>query len=628
MQTSVAGAAAQQTVAEAENREIARHSANALRCDSFDADSVPKSSWEEWGIALLVSLLSFAYLCLFRHFNAIEPDEGIVLQGAQRILTGQVLYRDFFSFYTPGSFYWLALFFRIFGSSILVSRMLLAAYGGACSALTYLVARRVCSRWSALCAAGAVTVICFPYRFLVLHNWDSTFWAYLALYCAVRWLEACSPVKSIYHGDRREHGEHREVAQSFPLLEILRFFREFPRTSRRPRKARGLRYPAWKWAFATGSLITITALFEQSKGAGLALGLTAGFLVIAFACRGTVRLSRVHLIAAVLGFTWPFVLTFACFGAAHSLPQLMAGWLWPLKHYSAANSVPYGYQDWSNRTRAMLFSGSWSSEIAYFLVESPSFLFPLLLILAPAILAYWSIEGWRKKLPPETSAYYALVSGAVSGLLVSVIVVRPDVIHIMYVAPMLCLMLGWIVDGGDIRLRIFRQARPLLNVYLLVSLAALGLTLLGRALNARQRIETRRGVITVPAPDTVIDYVQVRVPAGEKILVYPYLPLYYYLTGTFSATRYEYFQPGMNTPTQAQEALREIASSRPQVALFELGFDEKVGHAWPHTRAELLARDPVGDYILSHYHSCTILRSPEEWRFLFMVRNGLACPAG
>lgn len=39
--------------------------------------------------------------------------------------------------------------------------------------VTYLLARRVCARWSARMAAALVTLTCLPYRFRVLHNWDS-----------------------------------------------------------------------------------------------------------------------------------------------------------------------------------------------------------------------------------------------------------------------------------------------------------------------------------------------------------------------------------------------------------------------------------------------------------------------
>src|SRR5216683_394039 len=88
---------------------------------------------------LLVFLFSVAYLCAFLRYSSLEPDEGILLQGAQRILDGQVPYRDFFSFYTPGSFYFVAAVFKVFGDAFVVARMSLAITGAACSVVTYLL---------------------------------------------------------------------------------------------------------------------------------------------------------------------------------------------------------------------------------------------------------------------------------------------------------------------------------------------------------------------------------------------------------------------------------------------------------------------------------------------------------
>src|ERR1700755_2144768 len=86
---------------------------------TWDSIWLPERFPSERYIALLIFLLAFLYLCLFRRATQIDLDEGIILQGAQRILDGQVLYRDFFSFFTPGSYYLLALIFRIFGNSYL-----------------------------------------------------------------------------------------------------------------------------------------------------------------------------------------------------------------------------------------------------------------------------------------------------------------------------------------------------------------------------------------------------------------------------------------------------------------------------------------------------------------------------
>jgi hypothetical protein len=52
---------------------------------------IPERSRNERYLALLIFLLSFSYLCLVRRYSWVDPDEGIILQGAQRILDGQVL---------------------------------------------------------------------------------------------------------------------------------------------------------------------------------------------------------------------------------------------------------------------------------------------------------------------------------------------------------------------------------------------------------------------------------------------------------------------------------------------------------------------------------------------------------
>ena len=50
-------------------------------------------------------------------------DEGLIVQGAERILHGQRPYVDFTSGYPPGQFYTIALVFRVFGSSLMAERI-------------------------------------------------------------------------------------------------------------------------------------------------------------------------------------------------------------------------------------------------------------------------------------------------------------------------------------------------------------------------------------------------------------------------------------------------------------------------------------------------------------------------
>ena len=114
-------------------KQIAGHCGNgasraspASRATLLFPEKIAAERWIAAGLFVLACL----YLCAFRRFMLLDPDEGIVLQGAERILRGEVLYRDFFSFLTPGSYYLLALLFKLFGNSLMVARSTLVLYGG------------------------------------------------------------------------------------------------------------------------------------------------------------------------------------------------------------------------------------------------------------------------------------------------------------------------------------------------------------------------------------------------------------------------------------------------------------------------------------------------------------------
>jgi 4-amino-4-deoxy-L-arabinose transferase-like glycosyltransferase len=535
----------------------------------------PEGFAGERKLVAVIVLVSFAYLLMFRRYTTMDPDEGIILQGAQRILQGQVLYRDFFSFFTPGSYYLVALLFKVFGSSVVVARTALAVYGSLFSALTYLLARRVCSRWTALCAAALAAAISIPYRVLVAHNWESTLWACLALYCALRTLESGH----------------------------------------------------WGWALGLGCFSALTLLFEQSKGAGLILGLALAYALIALTDPGRIVLRRGQWLALAAGVACPISLTLIYFTIRHALSPMVAECIWPIYHYSGVNQVPYGYQNWSDSARATLFfKANWGQRLVSLLVLAPCFIVPVLPLVAVGFLAYACTPGRKHRPGADVGNYYLVVGSVISGLWVSVIIVRPDIVHFMYLAPLLLLVLAWIMDGRDVHSALFRAARPVLNYLLLASFAAFGLALFLRTMDAPYKIETRRGVLRSPQPDTVVAYIQAHVTPGERILVYPYLPLYYYLTGTFSPIRYEYLQPGLHTEAQLHEVLDQLASRPPRGVVFELNFNEKIGTSWPHTPLQSIASDPVGDWLLRRYRACTVLHSPNGWRFLYMVPRERACP--
>jgi hypothetical protein len=534
----------------------------------------PERSRSELYITAATFLLSIAYLLIFRRFTTMEPDEGIVLQGAQRILRGEVPYRDFFSFLTPGSFYLHALLFKIFGNSFLVPRTALAVFGGVFAATGYLLSRRVCSRGIALVAVALLTLTTLPYRFLALHNWDSSLLACLAVYCAVRMIES----------------------------------------------------PRAGWGFALASFTSLTVLFEQSKGAGLGLGLCLGFASLHLMRGYRLGLNRIGWASIAAGLSWPFLLTLAYFTSQHALGTMLADWLWPLQHYSAANHVPYGYANWTETSRHRMFETGplWLRVVMVFAI-SPHFLVPALPLVAVALFLYWARQSTRKKAPQRRLAYYLVVAGALSGLLLSIVVARADMIHFMYLQPLYILVLAWMLEGRDIPGRIFKTIHPILSAVLVLAFLVFSIPLLLRTINPPFQVSTRRGTVTMPAHDTALEYLQAHVEPGGTVLVYPYLPLYYYLTATFSPTGFDFFQPGMNPEEQGQIILRELASGRVHAVLFEPSFPEKIPSSWPGTPLKAIVRDPVADYIMSHYRGCRMVHSP-EWNFMFMVPKEAACP--
>ena len=71
--------------------------------------------------ALLVALASWYWL---RYFNRSTNllDEGSTAAQAMRIVNGDLIYRDFFTVVTPGSYYTIAWLFRLFGESLMLLR--------------------------------------------------------------------------------------------------------------------------------------------------------------------------------------------------------------------------------------------------------------------------------------------------------------------------------------------------------------------------------------------------------------------------------------------------------------------------------------------------------------------------
>ena len=93
-------------------------------------------------ISLIIGLLSLAYYLSYYKYPEVDVDEGLLIQGAQRALDGQLPLKDFHQ-YMPGRYYLLAVWFLIFGKSIAVARLLLILVHTLKNILMFHVARRL-----------------------------------------------------------------------------------------------------------------------------------------------------------------------------------------------------------------------------------------------------------------------------------------------------------------------------------------------------------------------------------------------------------------------------------------------------------------------------------------------------
>lgn len=114
-------------------------------------------------------------------------DEGTFLTGAARIVHGQVFARDFFEVMGPGTFYWLAAFFKLFGVTFLASRICLLISSLGIAVSIYYLSGRVCNRYRALPSiilAGTCFGRIWPG---ISHHVDGNFTGLLSVVCLVIW---------------------------------------------------------------------------------------------------------------------------------------------------------------------------------------------------------------------------------------------------------------------------------------------------------------------------------------------------------------------------------------------------------------------------------------------------------
>jgi hypothetical protein len=150
---------------------------------------LPATTAPRWKVDLwLLSVVMLSVLMCLPFLRAVNSmgDEGVLLNGAERLLHGEILYKDFFEFLPPGGFVLTAWWFGIAGISVLSARLLGILVIAGIAGLTFLATRQATRNapLSAVLTIGWVTTSQGPMTQLS-HHWLTTMFSMMAFWAAL-----------------------------------------------------------------------------------------------------------------------------------------------------------------------------------------------------------------------------------------------------------------------------------------------------------------------------------------------------------------------------------------------------------------------------------------------------------
>src|SRR5688500_17523558 len=142
---------------------------------------VPRREWLAVGVVSAVLLLACSFRGATPLWLAGPIEGGVWIDEAERVLSGQLMYRAFFEFVPPGIVYLNAAVLAAFGRRAAVVALLHVALGCALAVAMYAVASRViASRWRFLAPAAFLAVVYLAYS-PGNHKWPALLCGLLAV---------------------------------------------------------------------------------------------------------------------------------------------------------------------------------------------------------------------------------------------------------------------------------------------------------------------------------------------------------------------------------------------------------------------------------------------------------------
>jgi hypothetical protein len=497
---------------------------------------------------ILLAVGSMVYFAGFLRLLPANTDEGTLVLGAARVAEGQVPYRDFFEVMGPGTFYWLAAFFKLLGPTWLATRICLMVTTVTITVLLYWLANRLLraggvkpprnvTAWPALGPVVFFVAVSFHSWNAISHHMDSNLFGLLAFFGLLQWI------------DKR---------QAY-------------------------------WLFLAGASAALTAWFMLPKGVFLGLS----FVVLLWILDRKECRFRVALGTLCGGFAAIMIAGAAFFWFAGGFRDLIyTNLIWPLTNYSGANAVPYGleFRELYWKAFATSFRALFPSPLAISITSFLSAPF-LVLMSLPAILLAFCVRFRAQAFDRATLPYW--VAGAAFWLSE---MHRKDIAHIAFGSPLLIILTFHYASRLEGKWPDYvRQS---------ITAAAVSLALLNPlvALAASHKTVTPRGVLYSSHPQNpVLDFLNARVAPGQPVFIYPYAPIYYFLSAAKNPTRYSILMNGYNNEAQLREVVECLEANPVRYVIWDRSFPVWVKTWFPSYRVPPPDRQIIEPYLSEHY---------------------------
>ena len=535
-------------------------------------------------IAALLFFASVAFQSLFIFLDAFVSDEGIVLVAANDVAMGRLLYSDVNIPLTPTVYLLQGLAFKIFGSNFMLSRLLICFVYAGCVVMSFRLACTYLPQRQAT-MVGALTI---P---LQIWMWPhAQFFSYnqiTILLCLVAMRVAWSI----------ETGDARRSSLLFGITLGLALWTK-------------LILPV---AIGAGVLLHWLSSWLRS---------TLGLPVLRKRGFGEILSEGLLTLLGVAAVSLPMVAYLVYFGILDEMvdgaikitqiygdsPTGLFPGLFPLTgqldsvRMSAGLVLPgmlvntfYGFAGTQWFLYLVFFSG-WidlSVRVLYYL---PVALFALSL---------WTLAGKFRKRAWEPSDEAALLVFLSGGLLCFTNISFPA-FH--YITPTLLSVFGlatyvshhWTTTGEIMSMRRLVRwgSRGAVAVYLVVSFIALDVYVgIPRA-----PVHTDRGTVWIESETAAIwnemfDYTKHAMSPGDQIFVYPYFPLFYFLSGQDHPSRYVALGPGFPGAEAEDEIIAQLEKDEIEFVLNASGVEypglEGFEQAYPRLHHYLTSRFEV-----------------------------------